>query len=87
MIHDGYPIACVEDAPFAYVNVFTSHINVGFFMGAFLDDPAGLLQGKGKRIPHVKISPVISYDSDAVIQLVGSAYADMNKRLEHKTCG
>jgi hypothetical protein len=28
LMHDGCPVACVEDAAFADVNVFTTHINV-----------------------------------------------------------
>jgi hypothetical protein len=39
LLHDGCPVACLGDAPFAYVNVFTSHVNVGFFHGAALPDP------------------------------------------------
>ena len=31
LLHDGCPVACVADVPFAYVNVFRSHVNVGFF--------------------------------------------------------
>ena len=31
LLHDGCPVACLGDAPFAYVNVFTSHANVVFF--------------------------------------------------------
>jgi hypothetical protein len=45
LLHDGCPVACLGDAPFGYVNVFTSHVNVGFFHGASLSDPARLLQG------------------------------------------
>jgi hypothetical protein len=37
------------DAPFGHVNVFTSHVNVGFFHGAALPDPAHLLRGSGIR--------------------------------------
>src|SRR6516162_2648423 len=33
LLHDGCPVACLGDAPFAYVNVFTSHVNVGFLSG------------------------------------------------------
>jgi len=25
LLHDGYPVVCLGDAPFGYVNVFTSH--------------------------------------------------------------
>ena len=47
LLHDGCPVACLGDAPFGYVNVFTSHVNVGFFHGAALQDPARLLEGSG----------------------------------------
>src|SRR5262249_51097645 len=55
LLHDGCPVACLGDAPFGYVNVFTSHVNVGFFHGAALPDPARLLQGTGKFMRHVKL--------------------------------
>jgi hypothetical protein len=42
LLHDGCPVACLGDAPFGYVNAFTSHVNVGFFHGADLPDPARL---------------------------------------------
>ena len=55
LLHDGCPVACLGDAPFGYVNVFTSHVNVGFFHGAALPEPARLLQGTGKFMRHVKL--------------------------------
>ncbi len=57
LLHDGCPVACLGDAPFGYVNVFTSHVNVGFFHGAALRDPVRLLQGTGKFMRHVKLRP------------------------------
>src|SRR5215510_2899186 len=57
LIHDGCPVACLGDVPFGYVNAFTSHVNVGFFYGAELADPAGMLEGSGKRMRHVKLRP------------------------------
>lgn len=57
LLHDGHPTACVVDAAFAYVDAFTAHVNVGFFRGAELADPAGLLEGSGKRMRHVKLRP------------------------------
>ena len=57
------PVACVEDAPFAYVDSFTSHVNVGFLRGAALDDPAGLLEGTGKRMRHDKLKPGSEVDT------------------------
>lgn len=80
LLHDGHPTACVGDAAFGYVNVFTAHFNVGFFLGAWLDDPAGLLEGTGKRMRHVKWKPDQQPDSAALEALVVHAYLDMRSR-------
>lgn len=74
LVHDGCPVACVGDAAFAYVNVFTAHVNVGFFLGALLDDPEGLLLGTGKRMRHVKLRANIPINADALTQLIRTAY-------------
>lgn len=81
LIHDGCPVACVEDAAFGYVNTFKSHVNVGFFFGAFLDDPAGLLEGSGKRMRHVKLQPGSTVSAAALGNLIGAAYTDIRARL------
>src|SRR5436305_4584156 len=75
LLHDGYPVACLGDAPFGYVNVFTSHVNVGFFQGAALPDPAHLLQGAGKFMRHVKLRPEAATDTAALTRLIDAAYA------------
>jgi hypothetical protein len=82
LIHDGCPVACVGDAPFGYVNVFTAHVNVGFFQGAALPDPAGLLEGSGKRMRHVKLKAGIAVNSAALRKLIAEAYSDMKRRVE-----
>src|SRR5262245_11147201 len=66
LLHDGHPTACVSDAPFAYVNVFRAHANVGFFHGATLADPARLLTGTGKYMRHVKLRPEVAVDAAAL---------------------
>jgi hypothetical protein len=68
LLHDGHPTACVGDAAFAYVNAFTAHVNVGFFRGAELADPAGLLQGSGRFMRHVKLGPGRAVDATALRQ-------------------
>jgi len=80
-MHDGCPVACVEDAPFGYVNSFNSHVNVGFFYGALLADPAGLLEGSGKRMRHVKFRPGRKVNAAALGDLVDVAYMDIKARL------
>jgi hypothetical protein len=83
LLHDGCPVACLGDAPFAYVNVFTSHVNVGFFHGAALPDPARLLQGTGKFMRHVKLTPGMPTNAAALSRLIDAAYWDIKSRVEH----
>jgi hypothetical protein len=98
LLHDGCPVACLGDAPFAYVNVFTAHVNVGFFHGAALPDPARLLQGTGKYMRHVKLKPgkrkpdklkpgklkpgAAPYAA-SLRRLIENAYADIKARVEN----
>ena len=81
LLHDGHPTACVADAAFAYVNAFTARVNVRFFHGAELPDPAGLLEGTGKYMRHVKVRPGDGVDVKALKALIDSAYIDMKDRL------
>ncbi len=87
LIHDGCPVACVQDAAFAYVNVFAAHVNVGFYQGAAPDDPAELLQGSGKRMRHVKLRPEVPGDATALARLIEDACADMRRRLRQTASG
>lgn len=81
LLHDGHPTACIGDAAFGYVNAFRAHVNVGFFRGAELRDPNGLLEGTGKFMRHVKLRPGVDVDRQALTELVRAAYADMRLRL------
>ena len=83
ILHDGCPVACLGDAPFGYVNAFTSHVNVGFFQGATLPDPGGLLQGAGKFMRHVKLRPGAATNAAALSRLIEAAYMDMKARVEN----
>jgi len=81
VLHDGHPTACVGEAAFAYVNAFKAHVNVGFFRGADLVDPAGLLEGTGKYMRHAKLLPGRDLDAAALSVLIHSAYADMKMHM------
>jgi hypothetical protein len=76
LLHDGCPVACLGDAPFGYVNVFTSH-------GAALPDPARLLQGTGKFMRHVKLRPGTATNAAALSRLIDEAYSDIKERVEN----
>jgi hypothetical protein len=83
ILHDGCPVVCFGDVPFAYVNVFTAHVNVGFFQGATLPDPARLLQGNGKFMRHVKLKPGALIDAASLTRLIATAYSEIKARVEN----
>jgi hypothetical protein len=82
LLADGHPTACAGDAAFAYVDAFNAHVNVGFFFGAELDDPAGLLGGAGKRMRHVKLRWGEPVNVAALNDLIAAAYRDIRLRLQ-----
>ncbi len=82
LLQDGHPTACVGDAAFGYVDAFRAHANVGFFHGAALDNPAGLLEGAGKRMRHVKVRWAQPVNAAALNELIAAAYRDMRLRLQ-----
>src|SRR5215467_1862834 len=81
LVHDGCPVACLGDVPFGYVNVFTSHVNVGFFQGASLADPAHLLEGTGKHMRHVKLKPGVPVNAAALAKLIEAAWWDIKAKV------
>jgi hypothetical protein len=83
LLHDGCPTACLGDVPFGYINVFTSHVNVGFFHGAALPDPARLLQGSGKFMRHVKLKEGAAVNEAALSKLIEAAYVDIKDHVEN----
>ena len=85
LLHDGQPTVCAGAAAFAYVDAFKAHVNLGFFHGNDLADPAWLLEGKGKFMRHVKLVPGRPVDEAALRRLIASAYADMQARLRAPT--
>jgi hypothetical protein len=61
-----------------YIAGFTSHANLGFFYGAHLPDPQGLLEGTGKRLRHVKLRRPEDLDRPGMRALIQAA-ADLAK--------
>ena len=83
LLHDGCPVACLGDAPFGYVNVFASHVNVGFFHGASLADKDRLLEGTGKFMRHVKLRAGAATNAAGLQRLIDAAYEDIKARVEN----
>src|ERR1700734_318581 len=82
LLHDGCPVACLGDAAFGHVNVFTSHVNGGVFFSAGPPGPAHLLQGTSKFMRHAKLRPGTPTNAAALIRLIEAAYAGIKERVE-----
>ena len=64
---------------YAYIAVLSSHVNLGFYHGASLTDPAGLLEGTGKKLRHVKVRNVSDSKKPAIVALLREAIDDRNR--------
>ena len=64
---------------YAYIGVQGSHVNLGFYHGASLRDPAGLLEGSGKGLRHVKIRDASGVRNAAVAALLREAIDDRER--------
>lgn len=64
---------------YAYIGVQGSHVNLGFYHGASLADPEGLLEGTGKELRHVKLRDVAAAQSGAVIALLREAILERKR--------
>ena len=58
---------------FCYIAVLKNRINLGFYYGADLPDPAGLLEGTGKLMRHIKIARLEQLENPALRQLLVAA--------------
>ena len=58
---------------FCYISAQKNDVNLGFYYGAELPDPDGLLQGTGKLLRHVKIREPKAIHSRAIRQLLQAA--------------
>jgi hypothetical protein len=87
LLHDGHPTVCVQGMALGYVNAFREHVNVGFFLGATLADPAGLLEGNGRFMRHVKVRPGRPDEDEYLRALIRAAYRDLKDRLGKSTRG
>lgn len=64
-----------DHGPFAYIKAFPRTVNLGFWRGAELVDPLGLLAGGGDRMRHVKLIGAWDVRRKAFQDLVKEAVA------------
>ena len=60
---------------YAYIMPKRGYINLGFYQGAMLADPAGILEGTGKGLRHVKIRSLADANRTAIRALIAQALA------------
>jgi len=65
---------------YAYIGPQKSYVNLGFYRGAALRDPHGVLEGTGKNLRHVKVKSASSVRSAAVVKLLREAIAEREGR-------
>jgi len=61
---------------YAYILPYKKHVNLGFYQGALLDDPEGLLQGTGAKMRHIKVKNEDAADTPAIRALIAAALAE-----------
>ena len=66
---------------YAYIIPHSKWVNLGFFKGADLPDPAGIMEGTGKKLRHVKVRSVEEAGRHEIRQLIGEALTERKEAL------
>jgi len=62
-----------DNGPVAYVYSDDGFVQFGFFHGAALKDPKGILEGKGKYVRHTKVRRASGFDEKVLASLLKQA--------------
>jgi len=65
---------------FCYIKAFPRYVNLGFWRGAALDDPAGIVRSGGEKMGHVRIETTADIRTSVLSKLVRQAVA-LNAQL------
>lgn len=68
-----------SNGPMCYFSIGARHVTFGFLRGTSLPDPAGLLEGTGKNLRHVKLRGSSDVKNPALRRLVEAA-AQLNQK-------
>lgn len=66
---------------YAYILPHKNWVNLGFYMGATLPDPAGIMKGTGKKLRHVKVRSIEEAGRPEIRVLIGEALAERRQAL------
>jgi hypothetical protein len=75
-----------DNGPFCYIRAFKKHVNFGFWRGVELPDEAGILQGSGDKMRHVKLTAMEDIQREPFQALVREA-VELNRRKGDPTKG
>jgi hypothetical protein len=64
-----------QNGPFCYIKAFKNHVNFGFWRGVDLPDEAGILEGSGEKMRHVRVTGLEDLREDVFQDLVRAAVA------------
>lgn len=70
--------------PFAYIKAYKTAVNFGFWRGAELEDPHGVLQGTGSKMRHLKITDPRQVDEQLFADFIRQA-VKLNRDLGDPT--
>lgn len=64
-----------QNGPMVWMKPASKHVSIGFWRGAEMEDPKGLLEGEGDRMRHVKIAEGAKVPATAIRGFVQQAIA------------
>jgi hypothetical protein len=68
---------------YAYIMPHKKWVNLGFYQGVALTDPAGIMEGTGKKLRHVKVRSVTDAGRPEIRALIEAALAERKQTLGH----
>jgi hypothetical protein len=71
----GYSFTGLPSDSFIHVAVYAGWVNLGFNYGAELEDPQGLLVGKGRQVRHIRIAQQEDLEKPTMRAFVRAAVA------------
>ena len=75
-----------SNGPFSYIKALKDSVNFGFWRGADLKDPKGILLGSGEKMRHVKLTKPEDIDQKVFSDFVRQAIK-LNEELGDPTKG
>lgn len=67
---------------FCYIGLHRKHVNLGFYYGAHLSDPDGLMEGSGQKMRHVKVNQADKVAAPGIRRLIEQAVEERQRTLE-----